>query len=104
MGGHLLAGQTYLQAAVAEVEEEIGLFIHENDLQFIKEEKNERHPQYIGVLAYEWSGDITSLTLEKDEVDEVRWFPVDDIIQHTLTNRDKDWTYFGYSLDFLLSL
>jgi 8-oxo-dGTP pyrophosphatase MutT (NUDIX family) len=102
-GGHLLAGQTYEQGAVAEIGEEIGLSISENDLQFVKVAKNERHPEYIGVFKYEWAGDINWLTLEKEEVDEVKWFPVDYIIRHTHTNPDDQWVHFPYSMEFLQS-
>jgi 8-oxo-dGTP pyrophosphatase MutT (NUDIX family) len=101
VGGHLLAGQTYHQAAAVEVGEEIGLRIKEEDLIFIKEEKNEKHPQYTGVFLYRWSGDVSSLKPEEDEVDRLEWFPVNKVVELTLIHPDAQWTHFGYSLDFL---
>lgn len=102
-GGHLSPGQTYEESAIGEVGEELGLGIQTDNLLFIKEVANEKHPEFIGVFIYKWSGDIATLALEKDEVDEIKWFPIQDVISHVLTNQDKNWTYFGYDLDFLRS-
>jgi 8-oxo-dGTP diphosphatase len=102
-GGHVLAGQSYVENALDEVKEEIGMDIHAEDLQFIKEAKDERHPQYLGIFKYEWAGDITSLKLEQDEVDDLKWFPVQYVIDHVQIKPDEQWTHFSYSLDFLMA-
>lgn len=100
-GGHLTAGQTYLEAAISEVSEEIGLKLDESNLKFIKEVKYEAHPEYLGIFLYKWSGDINSLVTEEEEVDELAWFPIDYVIEHILTKPDKAWSHFSYDLDFL---
>lgn len=77
--GHIDAGEGMINAAVREVQEEIGLMIHENDLEKIGVFEcfqsydngivdNEFHNTYISQLKV----DISKLILQKDEVEAVK--------------------------------
>jgi isopentenyldiphosphate isomerase len=100
-GGHLRPGQTYEDGAIMELGEELGLVIKKGQLKFVKEVKNDNHPEYIGVFTYSWSGDPSELNPEKDEVDEISFCSLEDIIKNVTDRSNEQWTYFGYGLEFL---
>lgn len=81
VGGHISAGQTSLEAAQRETEEEIGQHIPANDLKFlftVRQPRTEHRKDFIDeefndVYVVKSDGKVSDFTVEKDEVDEVKW-------------------------------
>ena len=95
-GGHLAPGQEYTVAALSEVEEELGLHLQANQLRFFKEYKHAKGTEFQGIFVLEWSGDVTTLRLEEDEVESVEWRSIDDIERIVAREKSELWTYMGY--------
>ena len=81
--GHIGAGEIPIESAIRELEEEIGLNVSDKDLQFYKISKqsstyksytdNEFH--YVYFLKY--NDDISNLILQKEEVEDIRFYHID---------------------------
>lgn len=89
--GHIPAGVGFAQSAVRELKEELGIDATEQDLVFcgdrmvIWDEDFNGRPfhdrQYSRVFAL-WCGlDEDAFTLQKEEVSEVRWMDIDELIE-----------------------
>ena len=101
-GGHTLAGAESLDAAALELFEESGLKPKLKDLKFIgivkymSQSGNNKEFRY--AYLYKWNGKIEDLNLEKDEIDEAKWVPLDVV----KTKRDDpEWSPMPY-IDILL--
>ncbi len=87
--GHIQAGDDPLESAQRELYEELGIKATEGDLSFagkfhIKYEmefhgKMFRDNEVAFVYVYEKPVDIGNLVLQKEEVDEVRWFDIEEV-------------------------
>ncbi len=87
--GHIQAGDEPLESAQRELEEELGIKAEEGDLSFagkfhIKYEmefhgKMFRDDEVPFVFVYEKPVEIDDLILQKEEVDEVRWFDIEQV-------------------------
>ncbi|MFO0703765.1 MAG: NUDIX domain-containing protein [Patescibacteria group bacterium] len=108
VGGHILAGEDPVHTAVSEFYEELGIKISENDLQFYKICKNVNNKEFQYVYYILWDGSIDELKLEKEEIDEVRWFDIhdveDNISDKKITNWSKAPIYFHEIIPKLLSI
>ena len=92
--GHVQAGDAPLESAQRELHEELGIRAHEGDLTFagkfhIKYEmefhgKMFRDNEVAFVYVYEKPVDIDRLVLQKEEVDEVRWFDIEEVHEGSL--------------------
>lgn len=105
-GGHLAPEQKYIDAAIAEVQEELGLRAQPDQLRFFKEYKYTPGTEFQGIFILEWNGSIASLKLEKDEVQQVARKTIDEIKSEVVDKRSKQWTFMGYEdelLNFLRS-
>ena len=102
-GGHVLAGVDDMTSALDELKEEAGLEPNRSDLDFVsivrhsEPQKNNNEFRYLYI--YRWDGPLNELKLEEDEVDEVKWVPIDDIINNK--NNREEWSPMPY-LDELL--
>lgn len=86
--GHIHAGDEIVDSAIRELEEELGIKAEQEDLKsagsfVIKVDKvfhaEEFHDREIAfVFVYDKDVDIKDLHLQKEEVDEVRWFSVEE--------------------------
>ncbi len=84
--GHIQAGDDPLESAQRELHEELGIRANEGDLSFVGKfhikyemefhEKLFKDNEVAFVYVYEKPVDIGSLVLQKEEVDEVRWFDI----------------------------
>ena len=87
--GHIQAGDDPLESAQRELYEELGIKANEGDLSFagkfhIKYEmefhgKMFRDNEVAFVYVYEKPVEIDNLVLQKEEVDEVRWFDIEEV-------------------------
>ncbi len=103
-GGHLAPGEDYLINAIKETNEELGLEVSASELKLFKVYKSEDDKEFQAVYYLEWNGDANSLTLEKEEVDEVKWFNVSDLEKLFVQKRYPEWVTHGYEDEMLLAL
>ena len=105
-GGHPKSGETSLEGIKTEVLEELGLDISNEDVKLIHAEFDEF--VFLDMYFVKMDLDINSLTLQKEEVEMVKWASIDDINnlikdkQFKKTHTDMFYNYLKYKqvLDF----
>jgi 8-oxo-dGTP diphosphatase len=87
-GGHIEAGKSAKETAIKEVREEIGIIISPNKLiPGIKNFYNSINNREIGqAYYYEFNENIDKLSFNDDEVQEVKWMDIDEIIDSMKKN------------------
>lgn len=93
-GGHVDAGELGFQAIMREVKEELGIQVNKNEITFIgaafstnlKENIINKHINEYYIINKEI--DEKKLTLQEDEVSEVKWMDKDEIIKRIKNNYD----------------
>ena len=80
--GHIQAGDEPMESALRELEEELGIHAESADLQFAG-----KFP--ISVYIYDHPVEIDHLTLQKEEVEEVQWFDLEETYQQCSQHREK---------------
>lgn len=94
-GGHVLAGEFGFQAIIREIKEELGVDIDKNDITFIgsaiseniKKDIINRHFNEYYIVNKDI--DISKLTLQKEEVSDVKWFEKEDILKRIDNNYEE---------------
>ncbi|MCR5627034.1 MAG: NUDIX domain-containing protein [Lachnospiraceae bacterium] len=86
--GHILSGDEPLESAQRELFEELGINAGEGDLSYAGKFHNQYEEEFNGkifrdneisfVYVYEKPVNIENLKLQKEEVDEVRWFDLNE--------------------------
>ncbi len=93
-GGHVLAGEFGFEAIIREIKEELNADIEKNDILFIGSATstnvkgdiiNNHFNEYYIVNK---DVDISTLTLQLEEVSEVKWFKKEDIVNRIKNNFD----------------
>lgn len=99
-GGHVVSGEFGHQAVIRETKEELGVDFKKNDLEFIGAATSEnikngiinRHSNYYFIAHIDVN--LKDITLQEEEVQDVRWFNKEDIIKKINNNyeglTDKD--------------
>lgn len=100
-GGHLAPGQEYSEAALFELQEELGLSVQPDKLHFYTEYRYVPGTEFQGIFTLEWDGAISSLQLEEDEVQQVAWKTIDEIKSEVVRKRNDHWTSMGYEAELL---
>ncbi|MCA9354762.1 MAG: NUDIX domain-containing protein [Candidatus Kaiserbacteria bacterium] len=85
VGGHVDEGETYLEAAVREMTEELGI----SDVPLDEIVTSYRTEFHFNGIYRTVVGDSAEFTYNKDEVDEVIWFDPDDLTAHMEQNPDE---------------
>lgn len=112
--GHIPAGDEPLPSALRELREELGIRAAPDDLTHIGTFRCRYERVFHGSLfrddevrfayVYRKPVDIDALTLQRSEVDEVRWFPVEDAAAEIRIRQDRICVSeqgMGLLLDFL---
>lgn len=96
--GHIVAGTTPRISAVRELEEELGLSVKPDDLQYIGQFKHQFRGvfhdkpfidnEYTYVYIYSGNVDINTLTLQSEEIESVKWFNVR-TVKHSIDQLNK---------------
>ncbi len=94
-GGHQAPESTAEEQSIIELKEELGLNINSFELQKLFIYKLSEAKEFISVFILRWNGDETKLKLEHDEVDQVKWFSVDEFKNQIVENKEK-WSVMGY--------
>lgn len=102
-GGHIPPKVSYIDHAITELKEEVGLKASKNDLDMKFIYKLERGREFIGVFVFRWNGDETKLILEPDEVDQVKWVRIEDFNKQIVQNKEN-WSVMGYEEELFESL
>ena len=88
--GHVDSGETLEDTALREVEEEIGIKYNISDLQVLEEmEVNKRESNSHIVRYYYIYCTENSFNIQTEELSEVRWFDIDDVINMVKNNDDS---------------
>lgn len=83
--GHVAAGEDYVDTAVREAQEELGLLIPRENLDFLMIEKFEQvwgkltERVFAGTYLAKFDGSIKDLKIQTDEVQELKFISVDDL-------------------------
>lgn len=93
-GGHVLAGEFGFEAIIREAKEELGIDLHKNEMTFLgssistnnKGDIVNKHFNEYYIVNKDL--DETCLTLQKEEVSEVKWINKNDIIEKIKNNYD----------------
>jgi 8-oxo-dGTP pyrophosphatase MutT (NUDIX family) len=88
-GGHVKAGRTFKEAAITELEEEIGLNIDPAKLVFIKSGKWDPSKHFFKSYIYPFVSPIETLRFSDGEIVEVSWFSFDEYNLDRKNNPDK---------------
>ena len=90
--GHIQAGDEPMESALRELEEELGIHAEPTDLQFagkfpisfVREFHGKifRDEEIAFVYIYDHPVEINHLTLQKEEVEEVQWFDLEETYQN----------------------
>ena len=112
--GHIPAGSDPLLSVIREMGEEIGIHAKPDELAFAGsfhcsyEERFHGRPFLDNEIRYAFvyrePVDTEKLTLQKSEVDEVRWFPLDEIAEEIQTLHDRicvSWQGLSVLIDYL---
>ena len=78
-GGHPKAGETSIQGMITEIKEEIGLDVFPEELKLFYSDSDDE--VFFDLYFIEKDFDISKLILQKEEVDSVQWFSIDEIME-----------------------
>lgn len=104
-GGHVLSGEFGYEAVLREVKEEIGVELNKNDLTFIGATTSENvkdsiiNRHYNEYYIVHKNIDVKDITLQQEEVQNIKWFDKDEIIKrinnnyNDLTDKIGCWNY-----------
>jgi len=99
-GGHTNAGEEYLDCAIKEVKEELGLSIDPSQLEFCKLHKSYKEKEFNSVYLLRGELDIDKLIIEKDELDKIEWRDSLELAGLGI-NDHPDWVSRGYEQEIL---
>ena len=88
--GHIPAGQDYLESALRELKEELGIAAEPEDLRLVGVHDGRYEGEFHGrifknhekshVFAYDNPVEIEKLKLQKEEVESVKWMRIEDVL------------------------
>lgn len=93
-GGHVLKNELGYQAAIRETKEELGIYLDKKSLEFIgvttseviKGSRIDRHFNEYYIVHQDI--DLNNIVLQKEEVQDIKWFDKEDIIKRVTNNYD----------------
>ena len=93
--GHLSAGDSSSNAAIRELEEELGIKVDKEELKYLFTVKEQKVPkpgfidnEIVDVYLINSDINIEDLTIQKEEVSEVRWIHLNEF-KHMVRDKDK---------------
>ena len=100
-GGHVKSGQTSIEAILCEIEEELGLKIDDNEVEYVGTYK--RKFAFVDVYYLYRDISVDEITLQKEEVESVKWYTIDEINDLIISNKLRKGNIFAFKmiLDYL---
>jgi 8-oxo-dGTP pyrophosphatase MutT (NUDIX family) len=101
-GGHVLVNQTYLETAIIETREEIGLSVTTDELHLFDKKKIATDEENVMVSIYGLQRDlaIETMKLEAEEVDRVEWrSPAQ--LRKIYESEESQWVRYGHETAML---
>lgn len=108
--GHLPAGQNFMESALRELEEELGIMAEPGDLEFIGTHIGYAEAEFYGkafrnheiskVYIYQKPVNRKDLFLQKEEVESVTWMDFDECVRH-VREEDPEFCIFPDELEML---
>lgn len=104
-GGHVLAGELGYQSVIRETEEELGLKIEKDDLEFIGATTSETekgkiiNKHFNEIYIAHKDIDIKDIKLQEEEVQDIKWIDKEEVIRmiknnyEDLTEKVSCWNY-----------
>ena len=111
VGGHVDSGEFGRQALIREAKEELGIDINDNDIKYlvgstsINEQGDIINKHYNECYLITKNIDISDITIQKEEVSEIRYFSKDEILKRVnnnydgLTNKTGAWNFLKKILE-----
>lgn len=92
-GGHVVAGASYEETVIKELEEELGLSVEPKDLIFACEKKSDigMNREYAQVYFYKFDGNLSDLKFSDSEVVAVKWLSAASILD-SINKEPNIWT------------
>lgn len=97
-GGHILAGEFGITALIREIKEEIGIDVEEKDIRYLVGSRSEDiigdtiNKHFNECYIVNKSIDIKDVTLQLEEVSDIRWFTKEEILNR-INNNYEGITY-----------
>ncbi len=75
-GGHVIAGETNIEAIIRETKEELGITLSEDQIKLLAELKRDKLPNRQFTTAYYSKCDLNmnDFSIQMEELSEIRWF------------------------------
>lgn len=103
-GGHLAPKEEYIDGAMKELTEELGIKVTEDKFTFFTVFQSNENHEFQCIFFVTWNGNIADLHLEKDEVDQVKWFENSELFDVLVKSKSDNWSRFGYEEKMLHKL
>ncbi len=103
-GGHILADETPEKNAERELSEEIGITVDNTYLRFVSIIPLKKIFEYQYRYSYVLHSDVTQLKFEKEEIDNIFWSDINDLIKVYREKADQSWVYRERELEMLQSI
>ncbi len=78
-GGHAKTGEDSLQGIISETREELGLVLKSEEIELLKTERVDEYDVFHDVFYVKKDIDKSSLTLQKEEVEDANWYNNEEI-------------------------
>ena len=108
--GHIPAGEGDLESALRELREELGIVAEPDELRFVGVHDGRYEGEFHGrifknheksrVFVYEKPVEIETLTLQKEEVESVKWMKIEDVLA-AVKARDPGYCLFEDEIEML---
>lgn len=106
VGGSALAGETSIEAALREVNEEIGLKLDKANGKLIKRLMRKQYdsPDFVDVWFFNCDAEISDLKYQPDEVSDAKWADKDTILNMVKNGEMVDvYTYLDEVLNYIIN-
>jgi isopentenyldiphosphate isomerase len=101
VAGHINWLDDYFAGAVKEVREETGLFITKTDLSLFKIYQDYSSREFRGVFYLKHTPSMGEVIPEVDEVQQVKWIHIDQILDLKNNSSEYEWIWPGYEHEIL---
>ena len=100
-GGHPVSGESSLEGMVTEIKEELGLDVKQNELTLFKSIMT--NDDFVDLYYLKRDIDISDIVLQKEEVDDVKWFTREEINELIKENifSELHLEFYNDCIDFL---